>query len=114
MKCLLKTRRLLRDNSGETMVEVLVAFTLLSIMLVIFSQGLAYASKAEINAMKSREGADQAMNQLQAKLASGERATDYVQIVGTCGDRIKIETYTVNVDGREYTYVYYEAIRTGD
>ena len=114
MKCLIKTRRLLRDNSGETMVEVLVAFTLLSIMLVIFSQGIAYATRAEVRASKTREGADQAMADLQQKLASGYRDSGYTQITGIFEGRIKVETYPITVDGNTYTYVYYEARRVGD
>ena len=44
MKLIKKTSSIFGNNSGETMVEVLVAFTLLSIMLVAFSQGISWAT----------------------------------------------------------------------
>ena len=40
MRRISKTGSILRDNSGETIVEVLVAFTLLSIIMLMFSQGI--------------------------------------------------------------------------
>ncbi len=67
-----KRLAVLCSNSGETMVEVLVAFTLLSMMLIIFSQGIAWASRSEIQATGNRNKADSAMTELQTKLANEE------------------------------------------
>ena len=90
------------------MVEVLVAFTLLSIMLVIFSEGIAWASKTEINATKRRDGADTAMKQLQHDLAAND--------LGATGDPISVgggtitpRTYTYSYDGVVYQYTVYKA-----
>ena len=58
-------RHHINDNRGETIVEVIVAFALLSIMLVLFSQGLAAASRSDMKAMETRAAADRAMLQLQ-------------------------------------------------
>lgn len=107
MRCISKTGRILRDNSGETIVEVLVAFTLLSIVMLIFSQGIAFATNTEFRANKNRENADAALKNVQFRLAAGETDEHYTQIIGKYGDRIKIETYQVTVDGQVYTYVRY-------
>jgi hypothetical protein len=48
MKRLSKKICIIKDNSGESMVEVVVAFTLLSIMLVLFSQGISWATRSEV------------------------------------------------------------------
>ena len=76
MKMFCKTRKLLLDNSGETMVEVIVAFTFLTIMLVVFSQGLAWATNSEAQASANRNSADQAMIHLQQSLANEASAGD--------------------------------------
>lgn len=78
MRRINKTTAMLIDNSGETIVEVTVAFTLLSIMLVIFSQGIAYATSAEVNASRSRNRADAAMIELQRTIAT-DSDSGYVQ-----------------------------------
>ena len=69
MKMISKTGKILRSNSGETMVEVIVAFTLLTIMLVVFAEGLAWATKSETEARERRNAADQGMIDLQNTLA---------------------------------------------
>ena len=74
MKMIRKTRKVLLDNYGESMVEVIVAFTLLSMMLVLFSQGVAWATNAELQASASRDSADAAMLHLQQTLANEESA----------------------------------------
>ena len=108
MKKLRKIGMILKNTSGETMVEVIVAFTLLSIMMVVFSQGLASATTSEVNAKKNRDSADNSMIKLQQKLASEEPYTAE-------GDSIDIETgtnlsagsgyvtpYTYTIDGNTY------------
>ena len=70
MKLIRKSGHMLEDNKGETIVEVVVAFTVLSIMMVLFSQGIAYASRTSVLADKNRDSADQAMMDLQEQIAS--------------------------------------------
>lgn len=111
MRRINKTISVLRDNSGETIVEVLVAFTLLSIIILTFSQGVTFATKAEFKAEQNRKNADLAMLDFQTKLASGQRDPSYVQITGVFNDRIKVESITVDVDGQSYTYAFYEMIQ---
>ena len=110
MKCIWKTNKGIKDNSGETMVEVLVAFTLLTILLVIFSHGIAMATKSEFNADKSRNGADEAMKNAQDYMAEDDAGKPYDQVQGYFDDRIKRMSYSCTVDGQTYNYVYYEPI----
>ena len=110
MKRIEKTYKGIKDNSGETMVEVLVAFALLSILLIIFSQGIAMATKTELNADKSRNGADEAMKNVQDYMAEDSAGRPYDQVQGYFDDRIKRMSYSYTVDGQTYNYVYYEPI----
>ena len=113
MKLFNKTKDILSNESGETMVEVLVAFTLLSIMLVIFAQGITWASKSEVNAITSRTAADQAMRKLCSELA-GHDITDVSSgedPVGTYNvgtGKISCYEYTVVVEGEAFTYEVFE------
>lgn len=110
MKRIGKTYNVISDNSGETMVEVLVAFALLSILLIIFAQGIANATRTELNADKSRIGADVAMKNAQDYMAEDNSGKPYDQVQGYFDDRVKRMSYTCTVDGQTYTYVYYEPI----
>ena len=112
MKCLKKVTSILNDNSGETIAEVLVAFILLTIVLVVYAQGIALATNSEMNADKSRTGADKAMKQVQDDIASGNYDDSY-QVQGYFNDRVKHNTYSFTIDGKTYTYVSYEPILLG-
>ena len=110
MRCIYKKGSILTDNSGETMVEVLVAFTMLSIMLVIFSQGLTWASKSEVQASKSRNNSDAAMKAFQTMCARGEKSTTPVPgLQSPLSGRLRRGTYTYTGDnGRTYSFLYYD------
>ncbi|MBP5261358.1 MAG: type II secretion system protein [Clostridiales bacterium] len=99
------------DKKGETMVEVIVAFTLLSIMLVVFSQGITFAAKAENNAIKVRKLADEAMQSFQFEKANNSRNHTMVPI-GVFGKTIYRQTYPVIQEGETHTYVVYVADTT--
>lgn len=113
MRCINKNRSILADNSGETMVEVIVAFTLLSIMLLIFSQGISWAMSTEAKASNTRRNSDNAMKDLETRLANGQSNSNV--IVGLGNDnpfngRLKKGSFAyIGDDGRTYTYVYYES-----
>ena len=93
------------------MAEVIVAFALLSIMLLVFAQGIANATNSEVKADKSRTNADIAMKMVQDDIAARESDSPYNrQVPGYFDDRIKQVTYTYTVDGQTYTYIYYEPI----
>ena len=111
MKYIRKTVDIIKDNSGETIAEVLVAFILLTIVLLIYSQGIAMATKSEFNADNSRTGADKAMKQVQNDITDykGEDSDDcddltgQYQVPGHLDTRIVHNSYTVTVDGQTYT-----------
>lgn len=98
-----------RDKRGETIIEVLVAFALLSIMLVLFSQGITAASKSDIKAMQTRTAADKAMLQLQ-KDKLDDTIQHYISPVSNIdGKNINREIYQIKDEqtGEYYTYVVY-------
>lgn len=106
MKMLKKTALILKNTSGESIVEVLVAFTLLSIMMVIFSQGLASASISEVNAKRTRDSADQSMIVLQRKLASSapKEGAEERNMITVGSDTVKSYKYEIN--GNTYIVFY--------
>ena len=64
MKIIVKTKEALSSNKAETMVEVTVAFLVLSIIMALFAQGMNFANKAENYAIdRSRDG-DKAFKEL--------------------------------------------------
>ena len=101
----MKNKRLqsiIRDTSGETIVEVLVAFILLTMMMLVFAQGLAFATTSEVNAKNSRDGADKSMETLQEKLISPDPTAG-----AAAGSEIdagdgEVKPYTYVIDGNKY------------
>lgn len=107
MRTIDKTKYILKDNSGETIIEVVVAFTLLSIMMVIFAQGLASASRAEITASNNRYNADHSFLELKKKITSASPTTSGEGITVTENSRMdvgsgKLVSYTYTVNGTKY------------
>ncbi len=113
MKLINKIRTLICDSSGESIVEVMVAFTLLSIMMLLFSQGLASATNSEMNAKQNRDSADNTMITLQKKLISDDStintgAIDGVDVTVSGPSElnnnagISINSYTYTVNGNTY------------
>lgn len=101
--------RPLGDKRGETIVEVIVAFSLLTIMLLIFSQGLAFASRSDIQAMQTRDKADKAMMDLQAtKIDNPENKLPVAEIDSNI---IYRQVYQIEYEdsGQIYSYVVYTA-----
>ena len=97
------------DNRGETIVEVIVAFALLSIMLVLFSQGLAAASRSDMKAMETRTAADKAMLTLQQKKLDSSLTTYKAQVTEVDNNLIYRQVYQI-VEGQDvYTYVVYSS-----
>ena len=112
-----KSSRIITDNTGETMVEIIVAFALLSIMLLLFSEGIAGATRSEYYAIKSRTSADIAMRALNEYKATNiiditnyedycDSVTVEVNDIHLTGGWLKHE-YVVKVDGDSYTYYEY-------
>lgn len=105
-------RHLISENRGETIVEVIVAFALLSIMLVLFSQGLAAASRSDMKAMETRGAADKAMLKLQqTKVDTSVTQPNKAPVSAIDGKVIYRQVYQVTDEetGEKYTYVVYSA-----
>ena len=97
------------DNRGETIVEVIVAFALLSIMLVLFSQGLAAASRSDMKAMETRTAADKAMLTLQQEKLDSSVTEYKAQVTEVDNNLIYRQVYDVRDEqtGEVYIYVVY-------
>ena len=102
-------RHHINDNRGETIVEVIVAFALLSIMLVLFSQGLAAASRSDMKAMETRTAADKAMPTLTQKKLDSSVTTYKAQVTEVDNNLIYRQVYPITDEqtGEIYTYVVY-------
>jgi type II secretory pathway pseudopilin PulG len=107
MKYRVKKGFRLSGKRGETMVEVLVAFVLLAIILVLFSQGIAWATRAEANASNSREAADSAMEALQHDIANGVPGESNPDARILVKDGVELIPYIYSKNG--YKYVVYRA-----
>ncbi len=106
MKILKNSKSILINNSGESIAEVLVAFVLLTIIMVIFAQGLAFATNSQANAKESRDAADASMKALQSKLILSDATVSGDGFVVNKNPDISntsgINTYSVT----PYTYTY--------
>lgn len=110
MKLIRKNINLLKDNKGETIVEVVVAFTVLSIMMVLFSQGIAYASRSSMMADKNRDSADKAMTDLQKEKVSSTTPPGKMPVPGKAPagiENIVVYRQVYPVDSK--TYVVYSS-----
>ena len=102
-----KINNLLKDTKGETIIEVVVAFTLLTIMMLLFSQGIKYATMTNMRADDTRSDSDLAMEGLQAEVASDKSTAMPVNDIE--GNNVYRKRYVITVDGQHYTYVVYSA-----
>ena len=76
MKLIAKTKAVLMQNKAETMVEVIVAFAVLSIIMVLFAQGMRYAATAENHAVENTKNSDRAMLRLQQVISKNYDVTN--------------------------------------
>ena len=102
-----RCKSVLNNRSGETIIEVVVAFALLSIMLVLFSQGIAWATNTEMAATDNRKKADDSMIKLQEKLASENPSGGSVVVNG---NGATIRRFTYPAENGEGYYVVYEVV----
>ncbi len=65
MKIIAKTKAVLFANKAESMVEVIVAFVVITIVMALFAQGMNYATTAEKYAIDNTKDNDTAMLRLQ-------------------------------------------------
>ncbi|GEM_PF-3073952 len=121
-------KNLLQDNRGETIMEVVVSFLILSIMMVLFAQGLKYAGNARTYAIEECDAADKAIIALQktinnvadpadevtAQMISGENIETTVS--GSTGSLVAHQYRVQQITGtdiRSYYYWVYEVKDNG-
>lgn len=113
MRYVRKTSFIFNSKSGESMVEVMVAFVVLSIILLIFAEGLQMATRLEVRSDQTRRGADSAMADVQSRISSGETFGSRMDEISISSDGVNSSvvpyTYQVNIDGNDYTFVVYKA-----
>ena len=115
MRIIRKHYNLISDNSGETIIEVVVAFTLLSIMLIMFSQGITFATNSNLDAQETRKKSDEAMKLLQYQKVSANRPVagpidSYADQSLEIDLKMYKQIYNVKIsedDENTYTYVVY-------
>lgn len=71
MKIIAKTKAVLISNKAETLVEVIVAFAVLTIVCVLLGQGMSYAQSIEGFAIEKTKACDEAMRMLQHTVTKG-------------------------------------------
>ena len=109
MKMLAKTKAILYQTKAETMVEVVVAFVVLSIVMALFTQGLSYATSAENYAIENGKTYDKALTNLQKTLTENLDDIDPGVYVSNGGSENKDLDTTVNaLKLTEYTVSFTE------
>ena len=115
MKIKAKTKAILYYNNAETIVEVIVAFLVLSIIMVLFARGITFASTAEKHAIDNINTADDAMIRLQ-KVVTDQNpkpagVTGETEDPGELDDQdiliLKKYTVTYASGGDTNSYIYY-------
>ena len=101
MKIIAKTKAVFADNKAETIMEVLVAFLVLTIVMVLFAQGISYANVAEMYALNNGKTSDDSLFELQ-KTISGNNGSAKIQnetpenfSLEGCSKDIKLRQYCV-------------------
>lgn len=117
MKLIAKTRAVLISTKAETVVEVTVAFLVMSLVMVLFAQGMRYAQTAENYAIGMTNDCDKAMRKLQ-DVVSGKDGTgvtdkdvtdaETLKLDGI-DDLLKLKRYAVTLPsgGDSNTFYYY-------
>lgn len=90
MKIIAKTRAVLISTRAETVVEVTVAFLVMSLVMVLFAQGMRYAQTAENYAVGKTNDCDKAMLKLQ-NVVAGKDGTGVTDKDVTDEDTLKLD-----------------------
>lgn len=112
MKIIAKTKAVLFTNKAETMVEVTVAFLVLSIVMALFAQGMRFANKAETFALDRSRNSDSALKDLLDTAINGTGkayggTVTYDNLNGNSDDLLKYRIYTVPAADGGDNFVYY-------
>jgi len=90
---------ILKDNRGETLVEILVAFMVLTIVLAMFTGAITSASSAGNNSISKRRTSDEEYNNLNQMILTEEFS-------GIAGDKSTGEKKQVTIQGGDPSVTY--------
>ncbi len=111
MKIIAKTKAVLISNKAETLVEVIVAFAVLTIVCVLLGQGMSYAQRIEGFAIEKTNACDSAMKLLQKTVTKGgngaETLSTEVKDLDNKEKVLKLTKYEVEVVERGSVVKYY-------
>ena len=120
MKIIGKTKAILIANKAESIVEVVIAFVVMTIVLALFGQGMRYAAVAENHAIDRTRDSDNALRRLQntvtgkANQATSHNVTDKKLKLETGDDKmLKLTRYSVELpdggDSNKFFYYVFDA-----
>lgn len=101
----------IRNNSGETLVEIMVAFIVLMIVVAMFTGAVNFASATINNSIDIRRKSDSEYSALCTELNKESRNSSYVSALLQPG--MKKETDVTATDGSTVTLTAYQYI-SGD
>ena len=111
MKIIAKTTAVLFTNKAESMVEVTVAFLVLTIVLTLFAQGMRFANKAETFAVDRSRDSDYALKDLLDSAINSDGGASggsvYYDNLDGNPDMLKFKIYTVSSPDGGDNFVYY-------
>ena len=89
MKIVAKTKAVLMANKAESIVEVIVAFVVITIVMALFAQGMNYVTSAEKYAIENTKDNDTAMLRLQITASGVANEAESEEI--TSADKLKLQ-----------------------
>lgn len=89
MKILAKTKAVLMANKAESIVEVIVAFVVITIVMAMFAQGMNYVTSAEKYAIENTKDNDTAMLRLQRTVTGVADEADSDEI--SSAEKLKLQ-----------------------
>ena len=111
MKIIAKTKRELLTNKAESMIEVVVAFLVLSIVMALFAQGMSFSNRAENYAVDRARDSDKAMKSLLDTVISGSggalSGTSSNESLDDQPNMLKLRIYTVTTEDGGDNCIYY-------
>lgn len=111
MKMIAKTKEILLEQKAESMIEVIVAFLVLSIIMVLFAQGISFSNRAESYAIGRSRDSDSAMKELMDSIVTGSGSavggTVHHESLDGQANKLKLRMYTVTPSGGGDNFIYY-------
>ena len=115
MKIIAKTKAVLFTNKAESIVEVIIAFVVLTIVMVMFADGMNFVTSAEKYAIENTKDNDAAMLRLQRTVNGIANEADSTEVTTASKlqlqdkpNMLKLTEYTIQCgSGPSNVYHYY-------